>query len=112
MGSKSDFHLNLSHRPHIVADYFYSPAHHEHGKECAPAGSLRQPPPPPPTPPGGIWFALNPLNFADQPEFGSQEEFSSPPQVYGWNELWPTRDFREAEADLLFLFFIRALHRP
>jgi hypothetical protein len=69
-------------------------------------------PPSPPTPPGGIWFALNPLNFADQPEFGSQEEFSSPPQVYGWNELWPTRDFREAEADLLFLFFIRALHRP
>jgi len=26
-----------------------------------------------------------------QPEFGTQEEFSTPLQVYGRNELWPTR---------------------
>jgi len=37
-------------------------------------------------------FALDPLNFADQPEFGSQEKFGTPLQVYGWNNLWPTRE--------------------
>ena len=71
--------------------------------------------PSPPTPPGGIWFALDSLNFADYPEFGSQEEFGTPLQVYGWNKLWPTRElpnFREAEANLLFLFCFRSTPIP
>jgi hypothetical protein len=25
------------------------------------------------------------------PEFGTQEEFGTPQQVFGWNEQWPTR---------------------
>jgi hypothetical protein len=50
----------------MVADLFHSAAHHEHGKECAPASLHRLTPSPPPTPPGGICFELYPLNFADQ----------------------------------------------